>query len=100
MDTSGNIRPLAEGEPLREGEVEITPEERDELLRHPRVRRHEELDRLRSRAEERELEAARGRIEEERARQDARDERRHARSTAWSGEHKARMARRAERSGR
>lgn len=100
MDTSGNIRPLAEGEALREGEVKLTQEEADELLTHPQRRRHEELDRLRSEAERAELDAGRRRMAEEAVRHEARQERRHDKANAWGGAHKARMARRAERAGR
>lgn len=97
MDTSGNIRPLSEGDPLREGEVEINDEERRSLEHVPPSRRRQRLDDLRAEQRtirEHELEAER--LRQSRIDYDRRRNRRHERSVAWPAAHKARQAKKAK----
>lgn len=93
MDTSGNIRPLSEGDPLREGEVEITDTERRLLETVDPSRRRQRLDEVRTRAEMLEREAELDRLAHARVAGDARRDRRHRRALAWPAAHRERQAR-------
>lgn len=101
MDTSGNIRPLGEGDELRQGEVLITEEERRLLEGTAPGRRHQRLEEdRRSRLQAEALEAEAARSAQAAQAGAAAQLRRHDRSLAWNGAHKERMARRAARSAR